>query len=168
MSVHLLGIRHHGPGSARSVARALVAIRPDIVLLEVPKEAEQVLALAAEPAMRPPVALLGYVPDQPERAAFFPLAEFSPEWVALCWAQAAGVPVRAIDLPLANSLALTAETRRRRPTDPISELAAAAGDDDPERWWEDVVEHRGADRRAGGGDDVVVEHRGADRRWWWG
>lgn len=141
-TVHLLGIRHHGPGSARSVGRALERLAPDIVLLEAPKEAEQVLALAGEPAMEPPVALLGYVPDRPERAAFFPLAAFSPEWVALGHALARGIPVRAIDLPLAHSFALPAERPGRQVVDPIGALAAAAGYDDPERWWEDVVEHR--------------------------
>ena len=33
MTVHLLGIRHHGPGSARSVLRALGEVQPDIVLV---------------------------------------------------------------------------------------------------------------------------------------
>ena len=37
----------------------------------------------------PPVALLGYVVDQPHRAAFAPLASFSPEWQAVRWANAA-------------------------------------------------------------------------------
>jgi hypothetical protein len=29
--VHLFGIRHHGPGSARSLERALQALGPDLV-----------------------------------------------------------------------------------------------------------------------------------------
>ena len=36
--------------------------------------------------MRPPVALLAHAVDEPGRAAFWPLAEFSPEWVAIRWA----------------------------------------------------------------------------------
>ena len=36
---------------------------------------------------------------------FAPLASFSPEWQAVRWANAHGVPVEAIDLPLANTLA---------------------------------------------------------------
>lgn len=140
-AVHLFGIRHHGPGSARSVGRALAELRPDVVLIEAPAEAEQVLALAGDPAMVPPVALLGYVPERPERAAFFPLAAFSPEWVALGYAAQHDVPLRAIDLALAHSFALPAD-RTGGPADPIGQLAEAAGYDDPERWWEDVVEHR--------------------------
>ena len=37
--LHLLGIRHHGPGSARSVRRALDVLRPDVVLVEAPADA---------------------------------------------------------------------------------------------------------------------------------
>src|SRR6266567_7219805 len=51
---HLLGIRHHGPGSARAVAAALPEIAPDLVLVEGPPEGDAVLELAADPGMRPP------------------------------------------------------------------------------------------------------------------
>ena len=43
--------------------------------------------------MEPPVALLAYAPDQPELAAFWPFAVFSPEWQAMTWALGAGVAV---------------------------------------------------------------------------
>ncbi|MCP3818869.1 DUF5682 family protein [Streptomyces sp. A3M-1-3] len=149
----LLGVRHHGPGSARAVRAALEAAGPRAVLVEGPPEGDAVLALAADVDMRPPVALLAHVTDDPGRAAFWPLAEFSPEWVAIRWALEQGVPVRFIDLPAAHSLALTeGEEPSEEPSgesseealriDPIAVLSETAGYDDPERWWEDVVEHR--------------------------
>ncbi|MZD03697.1 hypothetical protein GTW43_01165, partial [Streptomyces sp. SID5785] len=149
----LLGVRHHGPGSARAVGHALDAAAPGIVLIEGPPEADALVPLAADPAMRPPVALLAHVVDEPGRSAFWPFAEFSPEWVALRWALAHDVPVRFIDLPAAHTLALReaeasaqeAPQEVREPsvrTDPLGVLAEAAGYDDAERWWEDVVEHR--------------------------
>ncbi|MER8184038.1 DUF5682 family protein [Kitasatospora sp. NPDC094015] len=155
----LLGIRHHGPGSARAVAAALAQLRPDAVLIEGPPEADPLVALAAEKDLVPPVALLAHVVDDPARAAFWPFAVFSPEWVALRYAVEHQVPVRFIDLPAAHTLAEPdradgpdapdgpdgpAATGRDRAgeTDPIAALAVAAGHDDPERWWEDVVEHR--------------------------
>jgi hypothetical protein len=108
------------------------------VLIEGPPEADDRIALAADPQMRPPVALLAYVPGEPHRSAFWPFAVFSPEWQAITYALTAGVPVRFCDLPAANQLAM----RDRGPArDPIGELAEAAGYDDPERWWEDAVEH---------------------------
>jgi hypothetical protein len=137
--VELYGIRHHGPGSARSVRAALERFQPDVVLIEAPKEAEAVVGLAAQAT--PPVALLGYVTDQPERAAFFPFAAFSPEWQAVTWALQHDRPIRCIDLPLAASMAYRGDDGRRG-IDPLGQLAVAAGYDDAERWWEDVVEHR--------------------------
>ncbi|WDG29181.1 DUF5682 family protein [Streptomyces sp. CA-278952] len=154
----LLGVRHHGPGSARAVLAALAAARPAAVLIEGPPEGDALLPLAADPRMRPPVALLAHAVDDPGRASFWPMAAFSPEWVAIRWALDHHVPVRFIDLPAAHSLALkepapgigseepTAGERAGEEAtpvvDPIRVLAETAGYDDPERWWEDVVEHR--------------------------
>jgi hypothetical protein len=101
----LLGVRHHGPGSARAVRAALEAATPEVVLIEGPPEADALIPLAAEKDMRPPVALLAHVVDEPGRSAFWPLAEFSPEWVAIRWALEHGVPARFIDLPATHTLA---------------------------------------------------------------
>ncbi|MFE0471074.1 DUF5682 family protein [Streptomyces sp. NPDC058947] len=101
----LLGVRHHGPGSARAVRAALEAARPGVVLIEGPPEADALIPLAADEEMRPPVALLAHAVDEPGRSAFWPLAEFSPEWVALRWALEHGVPARFIDLPATHTLA---------------------------------------------------------------
>ncbi len=79
----MLGIRHHGPGSARSVVAELDRLRPSAVLIEGPADADPLLALAADPGMVPPVALLAYAPDEPRVSAFWPFAVFSPEWQAL-------------------------------------------------------------------------------------
>ncbi|MEU8238596.1 DUF5682 family protein [Actinoplanes missouriensis] len=143
MPERLYGIRHHGPGSARAVVRELDRQPPDVLLIEGPPEADDLVRWAADDGLRPPVALLGYSVDDPARAAFWPFAVFSPEWQAIRWAVRRGVPVRFFDLPYAYAPEFDREKRARRPVDPIGELAAAAGYDDPERWWEDVVEHRG-------------------------
>ncbi len=149
--IHLLGIRHHGPGSARSVVAALEAIQPQVLLVEGPPDADDVLALAAHAEMRPPVALLVYRPDEPKRAVFYPFAAFSPEWQAIRWALANQVPVRFMDLPQRHRFALEAEekpdeanqegeSRLRR--DPFAMMAEAAGFSDGERWWEEQFEKR--------------------------
>ncbi len=175
----LLGIRHHGPGSARAVRRALDAYRPDIVLIEGPPEADPLIPLAGSAEMVPPVALLAYRPPEPgskggaiaRTASFWPFAEFSPEWQALRWAVAQAVPVRFMDLPVSYRFGRTpassngdtppAESEdatrpdtlaERERIDPIGVLAEAAGYDDPERWWEDVVEHQ----HPGTGNDLVA------------
>lgn len=122
-TVRLFGIRHHGPGCARSLLAAFDDWRPDCLLIEGPPEAEALVQLAAHEGMQPPVALLSYCPDQTALAVYHPYAEFSPEWQALRWALAAQVPVRFIDLPLVHALALVQAGR--------DEAAAASEPDAP-------------------------------------
>ncbi|MBE7324595.1 hypothetical protein IEQ44_08015 [Nocardioides sp. Y6] len=170
-AVDVLGIRHHGPGSARSVLAALSERPPDLLLVEGPPELDGIVALAGDEQMCPPVAALVYAPHAPQLSAFYPFAEFSPEWVAIRWALTHGVEVRFLDLPATHVLGLKEqelqaaveaaadeatdeaegevadevevdEVVERLHLDPIGMLAAAAGYDDPERWWEDAVEQR--------------------------
>ncbi|MGW5396093.1 DUF5682 family protein [Streptomyces sp. NPDC003952] len=125
----LLGVRHHGPGSARAVRAALDAARPAAVLIEGPPEGDALLPLAADPGMRPPVALLAHAADDPGRAAFWPLAEFSPEWAAIRWAQERDVPVRFIDLPAAHSLAVPEAAGEQAGPGPGGGAGEDAGDE---------------------------------------
>src|SRR4051794_33132629 len=157
----VFGIRHHGPGSARSLERALDALQPDTVLIEGPPEADALVELAAREEMAPPVALLTYVPDEPARAAFYPFARFSPEWRAIRHALANGGPVRVMDLPAADKMAAPDDDAPRRAlrAAPLAALAEAAGQGAPERWWEDVVESR----REGDAFEAVTEAMGALR-----
>ncbi len=144
-NVHIFGIRHHGPGSARSVRQALEKLRPDVILVEGPPEAEAVLPLLAHAQMQPPVALLLYVPDQPDQAVYYPFAVFSPEWQAIHYGLTQGIPVRFMDLPQAHQLGKTEQESQAAPpvrTDPLGALAEAAGYSDGERWWEHLVEQR--------------------------
>ncbi|WP_280487043.1 DUF5682 family protein [Nocardia farcinica] len=134
----VFGIRHHGPGSARSLRTALEQFAPDHILIEGPADADPLTAFVASADLRPPVALLAYVPDRPDRAAFWPYAVFSPEWQALDHAMRHEVPVGFCDLPATAVLAADHEPGDR--DDPLAELAAAGGYDDAERWWDAVVE----------------------------
>ena len=106
--VHILGVRHHGPGSARSVLAALDALQPQVVLIEGPPDADDLIPLAAHADMRPPVSLLVYRPDVPKQAVFYPFAEFSPEWQAIRWALSRQIPARFMDLPQRHRLAIEA------------------------------------------------------------
>ncbi|WP_216322255.1 DUF5682 family protein [Deinococcus aestuarii] len=158
-------IRHHGPGSARSVARALEANPPATLLIEGPVDADGLLPFLNDPALTPPVAVMAHVQGQPERSVFYPLAEFSPEFVAIRWALARGVPVAFMDLPASVTLAPPAKSEGEEGetpaetdpdaegtltshadavrADPLALLARAAGYSDFERWWDALVESRG-------------------------
>jgi Family of unknown function (DUF5682) len=159
--VEVFGIRHHGPGSARSLVAALTDYQPDAVLIEGPADADPLLRWVLADEMTPPLALLGYAPDHPQTAAFWPYAVFSPEWQAMIYARQRDIDVGFCDLPASTMLARW--PRRPSPDDleesddlpseslsgplvdqqdPLAALAAAAGYDDPERWWDDLVEAR--------------------------
>ncbi len=101
----VFGVRHHGPGSARSLVRALEAYQPDAILIEGPADADSLIAFVADEGLRPPVALLAYAADDPRISAFWPFADFSPEWQALRWAVGRGVEVGFCDLPATYVLA---------------------------------------------------------------
>ena len=152
MPVHVLGIRHHGPGSARSLRAALEQIKPDVLLVEGPPEADSVLSYVQSPEIKPPVAILAYRVDQPQQASFYPFAEFSPEWQAIQYGLKNSIPVQFMDLPLAHRFASPEESEEKdgKPEEekarvaeyPLTHLARAAGFTDTELWWEHQFELR--------------------------
>ena len=127
--IRIFGIRHHGPGCARSLSRALEQWQPDCILLEGPPEGESVLSFLADESLVPPVAILVYAEEDARFATFFPLAEYSPEWKALRYAQEKHIPLRFMDLPAAVKFAVQRdeETERQRLAD-IAEEKRARGE----------------------------------------
>ena len=166
-------IRHHGPGSARSLEWALAANPPELLLIEGPADVTDLLPFLSHAEMQPPVALMAHVVGSPERAVFYPMAAFSPEYVALRWALERGVPARFMDLPANVTLAevadpevaalepnqseLESEPDAALRSDPLSALAQAAGYTDFERWWDTLVEARGDDAEVFGAVSEVME-----------
>lgn len=162
MAVHILGIRHHGPGSARNVKAFLEKVKPDIVLVEGPPEADAMLQWVSNEGLKPPVALLCYQPDDPQRSVFYPFADFSPEWQAILYARRQNIHVRFMDLPAGNQMLVEREHKVVKQDDepdtdqinnegqsleqlyksPISYLSDAAGFADDEKWWEHTFEYR--------------------------
>jgi hypothetical protein len=151
--VTVFGIRHHGPGSAHSLRQALEALKPDMILVEGPPDADALLPWLTHSDLNPPVALLIYVPDQPRRSVFYPFAIFSPEWQVLQYGMRNKIPCRFIDLPQAYQLAAREPHEESAivanatiPTlsalDPLAWIAESAGYNDPERFWEHLVEQR--------------------------
>ena len=163
--IHILGIRHHGPGSARNVKAFLEELQPDIILVEGPPEADALLQYANDTSLVPPVAILAYQSDNIQQAVYYPFAEFSPEWQAIQYASKAKIHIRFMDLPLAHWIAIENQKEREENDEataitiennileeeteaveniknPIRYLAEAAGFSDEEKWWETMFEHR--------------------------
>lgn len=173
-SAHLFGIRHHGPGSAALLKGALDALDPSCVLIEGPSEGDTLIAHAALPGMKPPLAMMFYAADEAKNAIFSPFAEYSPEWIAMRWALERGREVRFIDWPAAVSLALRkadvaavsvgvqdedeladdgvaddaeavlGESTVADRSDPLDILAEMGGYSDGESFWNALIEQGGA------------------------
>lgn len=159
MAVHILGIRHHGVGSARHVREQLALIQPNLVLVEGPPEITEVLSTIGNADLVPPVAIMVYHVDEPKQSVFYPFAEYSPEWVAVEYANKNKIPVRAMDLPAAVGFARKAATRPESKGDddevaepptaelvnghePLSYLSNAAGFANSEAWWDHFFENK--------------------------
>ncbi len=102
----VFGIRHHGPGSARSLLNALEAWQPDALLIEGPTDADKLIKHVSHEKLKPPVAVLVYNPKDLRQASYFPFAEFSPEWQAMLFGLKNTIPVGFMDLPMSLNFCL--------------------------------------------------------------
>lgn len=146
-------VRHHSPQCAWQVRRLIEAMRPDVVLVEGPSEANHLLGALLDEQTRPPVAFFIHSTAAGRNTGarcFVPLAAMSPEWVALREAHRLGIEARFIDLPFRARLALlgAAELEDLTLEPPLnddrplargkalSSLLARSGCSDFEQWWE--------------------------------
>ena len=87
MTTHSSASATTAPAARAACARRWRRSQPDVVLVEGPPDAEEVLPLLAHEEMEPPVALLVYAPDAPEhRRSSIRSPRFSPEWQAIRYA----------------------------------------------------------------------------------
>lgn len=146
--LHVFGIRHHGPGSAALLKRALDTLDPCSVLVEGPPEADELIVFAGVAGMKSPVALLVHATADADAAFFSPFAEFSPEWQAIQWALAHRKPVHFIDWPGGITIHEMLAAKDKDPeemevpgdSDPLDVLAQAAGFADGEDFWNGLIE----------------------------
>ncbi len=144
--VHLVGVRHHSPGCAAALAALLNEVRPAVVLIEGPREYGALLPALADERTRPPVAILSV---GERHSGFYPLADFSPEWVALRWGSAHGAAVEFIDASYADIAdpdgvevrTLQAEHHLARSA-LIAAVGAELGCRDHDETWEQLFEVR--------------------------
>jgi hypothetical protein len=148
--VRILGIRHHGPGSAALLRKALDVLSPVCVLVEGPPEGDDLIQYVVDPDLKPPVAMLLHAADEASLASFVPFAEFSPEWQAIDWALKHRRPVRFCDCPAAVSLASkkaaqedSVDAPPQVRADALDLLASAAGYEDGETFWNGLIEQHG-------------------------
>jgi len=160
----IFGVRHLSPAGAIHLKAVLDELKPTAVLVEGPADATDQLIHLAHKDAKPPVAVLAYTQDRPVRSILYPLASYSPEWVALTWGLKNKALVRFIDLPAEVFLQLhhveappedaepqpppspeeprpVSDHTRAYMGDPFEDIARLAGEADHETWWERHFEH---------------------------
>lgn len=150
----IFGVRHLSPGASWHLERFLEEVDPTAILIEGPADAGPLLPRLVSTEARPPLALLCFTQARPVRSLLYPLAAYSPEWVALSFGAARGRELRWIDLPAEVFLALpeadhdlaepsSPDPNDPRPwmADPYAALAAQDGEPSYDAWWERRFEH---------------------------
>ena len=146
----IYGIRHHGAGSARRISTSLKKFQPNVICIEIPYEANELLSRFELTSQICPLAIMFYSPNNPSQCLYYPFAEFSPEYQALRYGIENGIEIKAIDLPAGISLisnnfnqeldkSLTRD-QKNIIRDPISYLARKSGYKDTELWWNSYFE----------------------------
>lgn len=104
-------IRHHSPACARQVANWIAQHRPDAVIVEGPRSQDKWLPALVSDDCQCPIAILSTYLESatesalaPRHSAFFPLCDYSPEWVAMREGTAIGARVRFADLEFSERI----------------------------------------------------------------
>ena len=95
----VFGVRHLSPAAACHLHTILDEMKPTAVLVEGPADATDQIKHLVHKDTKPPLAILAYTKARPVRTILYPLAEYSPEWVALTWGIRNKADTRFIDLP---------------------------------------------------------------------
>ncbi|NTX54569.1 DUF5682 family protein [Myxococcus sp. CA039A] len=104
--VHLFPVRHHSPRTTAVLGRWLERVKPEVVLIEGPCDASDLIDVLCDAETKPPIALLGYRTDDTPGSALWPFADYSPEYAALRWAKVNRARALFIDIPVGVSLGM--------------------------------------------------------------
>lgn len=154
--VHVVPIRHHSPALARAVEAVLHTVRPQLVLIEGPSDANHLIDTLTVPDAVAPFALLAYRPpevkqasaDAAPRVVFYPFCDYSPELVALRTARTLGIEARFCDIPACAVLEARPPNNAPSPEDAADAhtpslyetVAQRLGFTSHEAWWECLYE----------------------------
>lgn len=102
-NIYWAPIRHHSPACAFALKHLLADIRPATILIEGPRDCQELIAHCQHKEAKPPLALFSQKGAADALySAYFPLCDYSPEWVAMRAGAESGAEVQFIDLPFAQ------------------------------------------------------------------
>jgi len=113
----LLPIRHHSPACALHVGRMIEKLKPDLILVEGPDNANPLIPLLVHEDTKAPLAIYYSYHDSTKRISeegerykcYYPFLDYSPELAALREGKRLGIPTQFIDLPYGDILAASQE-----------------------------------------------------------
>lgn len=112
-------VRHHSPVCSWHLKKLIAFYEPDCILIEGPKNAQDMIPVLAHEDTKAPVALYYYYKDskgllseeKEDYKCYYPFLDCSPELVALREAGKRKIPAQFIDLPYGEILLGTAEKK---------------------------------------------------------
>lgn len=147
--IHIVPIRHHSPACSLMTRQIIARVRPKLILVEGPADAQPLIPILTDGDTRPPVAILAYeVPETQEaakpRRVLYPFAAYSPEYVALMEATRLNVEARFIDIPATVALNWYTGVEPPAADERVFEMMAArSGYRSFEEFWETAFESGG-------------------------
>lgn len=110
--ITLLPVRHHSPACAWHVHKMIQLLKPSLILIEGPNNANSLIPVMVNEDTRAPFAIYYSYHDKAQRLSekaahykcYYPFLDYSPELVALRTAKETGVPALFIDLSYADIL----------------------------------------------------------------
>ena len=107
-------VRHHSPACAIHLSRWIDEVRPDAIIVEGPPSLDRWIPMLVRDDCVGPVAILTTYRESESlsaarHSAFFPLCDYSPEWVAIRKGKAIGARVRFADLEFHQKVRLQRE-----------------------------------------------------------
>lgn len=124
--VAIFPVRHHSPRTSAAVRAFLDATSPEVVLVEAPRDALPIVPHLFDADTEPPVAILAYRTEGTPASILFPMATYSPEYVAFRWAHERGVRTACIDLATGERIAYDEKRAALAALEEEPEPAAAA------------------------------------------
>ena len=115
----LLPVRHHSPACAFHVNRTINQVRPAVILVEGPDNADALIPVMVHEETKAPFAIYYSYHDQSGRISeekahykcYYPFLDYSPELAALRAGNRLGIQTAFIDLPYGDILAASQEGR---------------------------------------------------------
>lgn len=118
----LFPVRHHSPVCSWQLIRAIKEYQPDVILIEGPENANDMIGVLTDERTKLPAAFYYYYKDRKKLISdeaedykcYYPFIYASPEYNALKTAAAMGIEARFIDLPYSEILITTAVNKGLR------------------------------------------------------